>query len=304
MNQLRAAVVIATYNGARYLDAQLASLSTQTRRPDLVVLRDDGSTDDSVDRVVRWARASAVELQVVTAHEWLGPARSFLHALHAASPADVFLFCDQDDVWSPHKVERAVSALECIDDSRPHLVATRVEVVDAELNPLGLSAIPSHLSFGSAVCESVLAGCTMAMNGALRKLLVRELPRQLQMHDWWCYLLASGAGGITFDAEPSLKYRQHGANAVGVGTHGWAHARARLTRFFGPQSLVRSRQLEEFARLHAGDIRPDAVALLRQLLAANKSMTARLDAAIASPIRRQSLAGVLTTRVALLTNRF
>lgn len=297
-------VILATYNGAAYLDAQLASLAGQTRRPDRLVLRDDGSTDDSVQRVQDWARSEQIELQTVRATARLGPARSFLLALKAAASADIFMFCDQDDVWLPHKIERAVQKLDSTDASQPHLVATRLQIVDAELQPLRLSTEPNNLSFGSAVCESVLTGCTMAFNAALRQLLVRELPHRLEMHDWWCYLLATGTGRVSFDAEPSIMYRQHVSNTLGVGPQGLARARARLLRFVSKNSSVRSQQLEEFARLHATDLRPDAAELLNQLVAAKRSLPVRWRAALTSPIRRQSRASEFTTRIALITNRF
>jgi glycosyltransferase involved in cell wall biosynthesis len=297
-------VVLSTYNGSAFIADQLASLASQTRRPDRLVLRDDGSTDDSVLCVENWARAEMIELQNVSARERLGPARSFLTALKAAAPADVFLFCDQDDVWLPDKIERAVREIINKDSSQPYMVATRLLIVDAELQPIGLSPIPQNLSFGSAVCESVVTGCTLAFNDALRQLLVREIPLKFEMHDWWCYMLASGSGQVSFDAKPSIKYRQHHGNAVGIGPDGFKLAFARILRFIGSNSSVRSEQLIEFARLHASDIHPDANELLHQLISAKQSLPLRLRAALKSTIQRQSRARELATRIALITNRF
>jgi len=304
MSKLVVCVILATYNGATYIDAQLASLQNQTHRPDLLVLRDDGSSDATVVLVREWTRMAHIELIEIPAIERLGPARSFLTALTATVPADIFLFCDQDDVWLPHKVESAVRILSQIDTAQPHLVATRLQVVDQDLQFMRLSPIPNYLSFGSAVCENVLTGCTMAFNSAFRNLLIRELPGQVEMHDWWCYLLASGAGSVTFDPAPSLMYRQHSTNAIGAGTRGWAKVHERMTAFAGQKSEVRSRQLREFARLHMNDLRPDAKALLGQLLAAKISIAARLIAVFSAPIRRQNILSQLTTRISLLANRF
>lgn len=304
MNLPIVTVILATYNGGAYLAAQLASLADQTRRPDRLVLRDDGSTDDSVQQVRDWARVEQIALQIVPAGERLGPARSFLAALEGAASADIFFFCDQDDVWLSHKIERAVQQLSITDAALPQLVATRLQIVDHRLRPLRLSPEPHHLSFGSAVCESVLTGCTMAFNAAFRQLLIRELPRRLEMHDWWCYLLATGAGRLSFDPEPSIMYRQHANNTLGAGPRGWGLVSARLIRFAGKNSSLRSRQLDEFARLHGRDLRPDAAALLRQLLAAKLSLAGRWRAALTSPIRRQRRASEFTTRIALIANRF
>lgn len=297
-------VVMATYNGAEFISAQLASLEHQTRRPDQLVLRDDGSTDETVRFVREWARVSRIKLHEVPATERLGPASSFLTALKAAAPADVYFFCDQDDVWLPDKIERAVNTLIISDPMQPHLIATRVQIVDDALQLLRLSPVVRHLSFNSAVCESILTGCTMAFNGRLRQLLVRELPQRIEMHDWWCYLLASGTGRVSFDIEPSVMYRQHSQNSLGAGPRRGESVHKRLVRFFGKETRIRSRQLEEFSRLHTGDLRPEAVDLLSRLLTTNRSLAGRWDVAFNSCIKRQNIVDELATRISLIANRF
>ena len=298
-------VVLATYNGERFLPEQLASLAAQTHPPERLVLRDDGSSDGSVQIVRAWAQHAGVALQEVGGPR-LGPARSFLTALQAAEPADLYLFCDQDDVWKSDKIERALGLVPWGDSAPPALCATRLEVVDAQLGFLRLSALPEGLSFASACCESLLTGCTMAFNRAFRDLLVRALPEQAAMHDWWCYLLASGAQGamLYFDPTPTVLYRQHGANTLGAGPVGWSALRARLRRFAGPDSAMRSRQLHELARLHGAALAPHACAVLNPLLAAKRGWAGRWRAALTAPIRRQSLLATLTTRLSLLANRF
>lgn len=298
-------VVLATYNGERFLPEQLESLAKQSRRPDRLVLRDDGSTDRSVALVQAWAARQGVALQQVTGPR-LGPARSFLKALQAAEPADIFLFCDQDDVWQPYKIEHALNHVPWGRDVAPTLCSTRLEVVDEQLRYLRLSSLPKSLSFSSAACESQLTGCTMAFNAAFRSLLVRALPEHAAMHDWWCYLLATSATGVAlhFDPAPSVLYRQHGGNALGAGPVGWSALRVRGLRFIGRDSTVRSRQLQEFAKIYGTALEPQASDILRQLLSAKRALGPRLRAAFCAPIRRQTLLATLTTRLALLTNRF
>lgn len=305
MNRPIVSVVLATYNGERFLPEQLASLAAQSRRPDRLVLRDDGSSDQSVALVQAWAAQQGVALQQVSGPR-LGPAHSFLTALEAAEPADIFFFCDQDDVWLPDKIARALALLPWGDGVAPTLCASRLEVVDAQLNPLRLSALPGNLSFASAVCESLLTGCTMAFNAVFRARLVRTLPQQLVMHDWWCYLLATGLQGaaLQFDSAPTLRYRQHGANTLGAGPTGWAALRARLRRFMGRDSAMRSGQLQEFAQIHGLELTPQASALLAQLLMAKRGWGPRWRAALTAPLHRQSTLATLTTRLAVLTNRF
>ena len=298
-------VVLATFNGARFLPEQLDSLAAQSHRPDRLVFRDDGSTDHSVEIVRSWADQHGVSLQQVTGPR-LGPARSFLRALQLAEPADIFLFCDQDDIWQSDKIARAIAHLRWGYDAAPALCATRLEVVDEQLNHLRLSPLPQGLSFASATCESLLTGCTMAFNAAFRELLVCALPDKAAMHDWWCYLLATGVSGaaLHFDQTPTVRYRQHGGNALGAGPTGWKALRARGLRFFTRESSMRSRQLLEFEHHHGAALTHEASAVLDQLLAAKHGLMPRLQAAFTAPIYRQTVLSNLSTRLALLTNRF
>ena len=305
MNRPIVTIILATYNGERFLLEQLESLSRQSRRPDRLVLRDDGSTDHSVEIVRAWADQNNIVLQEVIGPR-LGPGRSFLKALQTAEPADIYLFCDQDDVWQSCKIERALGLVPWGNCALPALCATRLEVVDAQLNFLSLSRSPKNLSFSSATCESLLTGCTMAFNAAFRRHLVHTLPQDAVMHDWWCYLVATGIKGATlnFDLMPTVRYRQHGGNVLGAGSVGWSALRTQGLRFIGRDSAVRSKQLQEFAKIYAFSLEPQAEAILSKLLSAKCGFVPRLYAALTVPIRRQTFFAALTTRLALLTNRF
>jgi len=297
-------VLLATYNGARYLPEQLASLAAQTLRPDRLVVRDDGSTDDGL-RVVRdWGETQGIPVQWVPSTQRLGPAQSFLAALRAVGVCDVTLFCDQDDVWLPHKVERAARALATAPAGTPRLYASRLEIVDQTLAPLGLSPMPRHLGFETIACESVLTGCTMAFNAPLAHLLASPPPDFMVMHDWWSALLAAGCGDIVYDPEPTLRYRQHASNTLGAGPTGLRKLQARLATFLGPDSAQRSRQLRELLRLHAAVLRPSARRLAEQLTSGAAHPARRVRAALAAPLRRQSSVSTLSTRLSLLINRF
>ncbi len=304
MTQPIVTVVLATYNGARFLPEQLRSLACQTRRPDRLVLRDDGSSDDSVEVVRRWAESAAMPLQVVTTGQRLGPAQSFLQALKAAAPADIFMLADQDDVWLPLKIESALGFVLWGPEAPPMLYASRLVVVDEQLRMTGVTPRPTELSFNSAACESVLTGCTMALNSSFRERIVQAIPQHAAMHDWWLYLLATSSATLVFDDTPTVLYRQHAHNVVGAAASGWVRIRERVARFVGPNSRARSRQLQEFLDLHGPHLSPPTLSFLHQILSARHSLAARLKAALLAPVRRQSFASRLSTRFALLVNRF
>lgn len=303
LSRPRVCVILAIYNGERFLREQLDSLASQTVPPTLLVVRDDGSRDRSVEIVREWAEASSVELQF-EAGERLGPAQSFLRALSIAGPAELYLFCDQDDVWLPQKIERALSGVPIAPGAPPVLYAACAHVVDEQLKFMRTTNAPRKLSFGSAACESLLTGCTMAFNRALRDKVALDLPVFTPMHDWWLYLVASAVGSINFDGTASILYRQHGGNALGVTASGPRAWRARIGRALSSKSAVRIRQLSELVRIHGAALDSDKAALAGSLLASRAGFGARLRAAFCTDVERQRLWDQLSTRLAILLNRF
>lgn len=212
-------ILLATYNGAAYLPEQLESIAAQ--RGDIawtLLWRDDGSSDGTPALLDAFGQRGGAVRRVTEPAGRAGAARSFLALLAAAPESDGYAFCDQDDVWLPDKLERAMRALSAAPAGRPAIYCGRQRLVDAALRPIGFSPLPRRpLGFSNALVQNVVTGCTAVLNPAARRLLLAApaIPAG-SMHDWWCYLLVTGAGGmVIFDPEPAMLYRQHGANVVG-----------------------------------------------------------------------------------------
>ncbi|WP_137747041.1 glycosyltransferase family 2 protein [Acidovorax sp. NB1] len=246
-------VLLATYNGARYIEAQLESLAAQTYPNIRILVSDDGSSDATVSVVQAFAqRMTAGWIQWVSnPHPGRGVARNF-EALMAASAKDGsarwIAFCDQDDVWLPHKVERFVQAmteLEC-DASMPCLVHSDLRVVDESLHTVAASFIRQQRINVSSMTLPVLlgvnhvTGCATMVNQALLNLAL-PLPPRVVMHDWWCALL-SCQGRRHFLTDPLVLYRQHGGNQVGARSR---EIGDRILRIVcdGPRTMARIRWL-------------------------------------------------------------
>ena len=300
------ALLLATYNGAAHLDDFLASLAAQTCRPDRIVLRDDGSTDDSAERVLIWAREQGMPVQVLAAGERLGPARAFLRLLAEAGEADLYGFADQDDVWLPAKIERAVHRLgpAAWHDNVPVLYASTLTVADARLTPLSTTPVPRHLGLGSALFENVLTGCTMVFNRALAERLRRHPPADPLMHDWWAYLVAAAVGRIEFDPQPTVLYRQHAHNTIGAGPRGLALLGARLRRFVLTPDRRRASQAQDLLDGQADLMDPAWAERIRGLLAARPHAWARLAQALRFPVARQTVRDDWATRAAIASGRY
>jgi hypothetical protein len=220
----RVAILLSTFNGAQFLRAQLDSFLAQTHANWVLFWRDDGSTDETVAII----RQFATELGEGRCHclaqsgGHMGPAASFMallgEAAHRAEAIDAVAFADQDDVWLPHKLARGAIALAARDAAVPALYCARQVLVDAALRHIALSG-PSapHPGFPASLTQNVATGCTVMLNGAALQLVSRSAPSAASLHDWWCYLLVTAAGGdLLQDDEPVVLYRQHAGNLVGA----------------------------------------------------------------------------------------
>ncbi len=244
-------MLLASYNGARFLPELLASLRAQTH-PCRLLWRDDGSADDTVNLL----RASGGG--ELPRGERLGVLAGFMALLHATE--GMVAFCDQDDVWLAEKIARGAAAVA---GDGPALYCARQILVDAALRPLGESQLIRHAGFPAALTQNIAAGCTIVMNEAARRLVAASRPPPSTLHDWWSYLVVSAAGGrIVCDATPTVLYRQHGGNVVGAPRGRVRRAVAALRR--GPAAFM-SRLRDHVAALldHEAMLAETALADLR-----------------------------------------
>jgi hypothetical protein len=222
------AILLGTKDGAAFLDEQLRSLADQTHRNWILIVSDDGSTDTTRDVLERFA-ASVPQKVVIREGPRRGPCANFLSlAIDRSIEADYFAYSDQDDVWYPDKLERALDWLVTAAQDMPALYCGRTEIVLVDGRPTGLSTCFSRpAGFRNALIQNIAAGNTMVFNRAAKNLLETAVEHQVVVHDWWTYQLISGAGGrVHYDPRPVLKYRQHRDNLIGSNL-GW---QAHLTR--------------------------------------------------------------------------
>ena len=300
----RVHILLATYNGSEFLRDQLQSIESQTLPFARITVRDDGSTDDTVSQIESWA-AGRPNVCLLRGPQ-LGVARNFFELLaNADEGCKYFAFCDQDDVWSPHKLARAVAAIRGYEPGGPVMYCSRVEFVDEKLQHLGLSKVPKMPSFFNALVENIAMGCTVVLNAEARTVIVRNLPAQALMHDWWCYLVVSAFGKVAYDATPSVKYRLHGGNAVGAATCKTEDFRRRITRFLeydidAPRLVD---QAEEFGRSFGALLDPSRRETLRRFLAVRGNVWCRAAYSARMDVWRQSRVDTTILRTMILIGR-
>jgi len=206
-------ILLSTYNGEQFITEQLDSLYNQTYSNIAIYIRDDGSTDNTIDLIN--AHPINNKLAALTTENNIGVIPSFLKLLaHSGKTGDLYAFCDQDDIWKPEKISRAVEQI--VDRPEPDkvLYCSRLEYVDQHLKHLGYSLTPRLTGFSNAVVENIATGCTVVFGETIRKLILEGKSEKMMMHDWWAYLTASAFGDIVYDDFPSIQYRQHGSTVT------------------------------------------------------------------------------------------
>jgi hypothetical protein len=235
----------------------------------------------------------------------LGAANSFFTLLdNCGDEYDYFAFADQDDVWLPDKIERAVLSLSRDGIEEPAMYCSRVEYVDESLGHIGYSQIPKKVDFTNALVENVAIGCTVVLNRSARNLLRGRFPQKTIMHDWWCYLVVSALGKVVFDERPGVKYRQHSGNVVGGTSSRIELFRRGITRFVrrSPRVLL-SDQAIEFHRCFGDSITPQKKRILDRFLTVRGNLWARLCYNATMDVWRQSWIDTATLRTMILMGR-
>lgn len=226
MESSRVEILMATYNGEKYVAEQIASIQAQTYEDWSLLISDDCSTDGTLD-IISSIAENDDRIRIVSSDvRFGGPIPNFLNLIGYSSGPYV-MFCDQDDVWNPNKVEVSLGAIQeiecCYGEMTPALVSTDVEVVDQDLNTVKQSMLTSERLSTEAflphsLAENNVIGCTMIANRALVSLASRQVSSEdIMMHDWWLSLIAESCGHSSIVNQTTMKYRQHGDNAVGAG---------------------------------------------------------------------------------------
>ncbi|GEO70630.1 glycosyltransferase family 2 protein [Levilactobacillus acidifarinae] len=215
------AVLLSTYNGANYLAEQIESLQKQLYKNWNLFIRDDGSTDQT-QQIIKEFCAMDFRIHWINADKQknCGVKQSFLTLLEKVD-ADFYMFCDQDDVWLPNKIEVTVAAMNN-DKEIPQLVFTDLNLVDEKLQLISNETVLSRvntdywLNPDNLFFDNIVTGCTVMINNSLKKKVLPVDSQQIVMHDWFFALIAAQSGQIHFINQPTILYRQHQDNQVGI----------------------------------------------------------------------------------------
>ncbi|MCC9973113.1 glycosyltransferase family 2 protein, partial [Streptococcus agalactiae] len=214
-------ILMATYNGEKFLAQQIESIQKQTFKEWNLLIRDDGSSDKTCDIIRNFtAKDSRIRFINENEHHNLGVIKSFFTLVNY-EVADFYFFSDQDDVWLPEKLSVSLEAAKHKASDVPLLVYTDLIFVNQELNILQDSMIRAQSHHANTtllpeLTENTVTGGTMMINHALAEKWFT--PNDILMHDWFLALLAASLGEIIYLDLPTQLYRQHDNNVLGART--------------------------------------------------------------------------------------
>lgn len=300
MQEKKVQVLMSTYNGTRYIREQLQSIYEQKGIEVNLLVRDDGSTDGTLQLLDEELQAGRLSWY---SGNNLGPAYSFWDLLQNAGDCDYYAFCDQDDVWDCDKLAVAANVMNN-DGDKPAIYFCQTRLVDENLKEIENVTISPLLTYGESLMYHFVTGCTMVINNAMRKELLLYKPSFIRMHDIWVYNVAQAIGAsIHFDRMPHMSYRQHSANVVGqVNSVAfvWKNRWKRLKK----NEHIRSRLAAELLKGYAYKMSPENRALTELVANYRKGVRLWLKLLFTPSLRCAPLSINVSGRIAILFGIF
>lgn len=213
-------ILLATYNGEKYLKEQLDSILNQTYSNFRLLISDDMSTDNT-RKILDEFKEKDNRIEVFLQKENHGVIENFEFLLKNVK-SNYYMFSDQDDIWLKDKIEKSVKKIE---EKKSNLVYSNLEVVDKDLNTIYKSywklkgienKIKRYNNFDALYLNNFVTGCTIiSRKDLIEKILPLPKDTKYILHDYWLALIVSQHGKITYIDEPLIRYRQHKDNKIG-----------------------------------------------------------------------------------------
>ena len=231
-------ILLATYNGERFLPEQIESITSQSFKDYHILASDDNSSDCTFEILRSYESVLGEKIKVVQSNTH--SAKENFYNLLDMADAEYIALCDQDDFWESDRLEKSLKAIQRLEKrygkETPILVHSDLEIVDENLNSQNkkmseltginetikyakkeskyLYTISTEKSFSRYLVENNITGNTVIINKALLDIYKR--PKVSFMHDWWLGLIAFTFGKVGFLNECLVKYRQHENNELGA----------------------------------------------------------------------------------------
>lgn len=252
----KVAVLLSSYNGEKYIAEQIDSILAQTYPNIDIYVRDDCSTDGTVAVLRPYAERGDIIL--MEGEKNLGYPEGFYEMLRTVTTADYYSFSDQDDVWNPDKISRAVVGLNRRDQDIPALYFANYDVCDEELNYLYTSTyLRTKPVFRHSLYACVGLGFTFVLNKRAKEMITNQRSVYGETKDVWIGMLCSAFGELIFDRKPCAKHRKNpGAYSVQESSF-WQIQKERFKQLFLDDGFAYIHTvMQEFYDTYKDEMRP------------------------------------------------
>ena len=277
-------ILLSSYNGEKYIEEQINSLIKQTYKNWNLLIRDDGSSDNSINIIKKFEKKYK-RISLIKSSGNLGACKSFLQLVEYTKKQfnpEYIMFCDQDDVWLKNKIQDSIDYMKEKEESQPDtpiLISTNLTLVDKNLQSLErtyfelLDVNPNKTSLRLLIHRCTIAGCSCILNKSLIK-RIYDIPNKAIMHDYWIALIAASFGNIYRINESSILYRQHDSNYTGVNIKTskkiYIILNFNLTRAQAHQNKL-YKQASSFLRIYNKELNEKNKKLFEQYISISKS---------------------------------
>lgn len=300
----RIQVLISTYNGEKYIQEQLDSILAQKEVEIHCLIRDDGSTDNTAAILSEYLKQTG-NIEIIFEKN-IGYAASFLELVKRSGNYDFYAFADQDDVWEPMKLKKAIDKIAEGEINTPILYCSNCTIVDEYLNKTGMlhskeNVIPQNKI--TALVQGFAQGCTIVFNCKSKELVLKYEPKQQYAHDFWIPLLHVFLGKIIYDKNSYMLYRQHGNNVFG-GSRSLLRLIKIKLGFLTKESNYYSRMAEELLLGYGGELDEDEQHQLKEIAEYRSSLYKYIRLFFNKALKRNTVRGTLIIRSLILFTRF
>lgn len=212
------AILLAAYNGEKYIVEQLQSLIAQTHNKISIFVSDDSVNEETYNVIHDFIVTNQIQNIYYLKGPQLNFVQNFLSMVRNENiEADYYAFCDQDDIWHKNKISNALAQLERLDNNFANIYCGRTRLVDEDGSFIGYSPLfKKKPSFNNALVQNIAGGNTMVFKNTLKSHLA-SLPNSACIsHDWLAYIISTATGGrVIYSEKADIDYRQHSSNIIG-----------------------------------------------------------------------------------------
>ena len=215
-------ILLATYNGEKFLREQLDSIVNQEYKTWELLVHDDGSFDNTISILNEYQNNYPRKVKLLIDQKIFSSAcKNFFHLIeHRSREANLYCFCDQDDIWHESKLKFIIEMYNTKEDKEPVLIHSDLSLIDARGNLLEkshnklINYQKNFITKNTVLYSNPIPGCAMSINSALADKI--SYCKYMVMHDWWILLSTMYENSnVLYIKSPLVKYRQHSENVLG-----------------------------------------------------------------------------------------